>query len=158
HVLRAKAGTGLFGVAPAPPAAGLGLLAVGTAGTRLERVPPAVLADPAHAADIARLVEGWVGGLSSGLTSQTPPAGVALITAGATATVAADIAVGAGAGVVWIKPAGANVAFLGDATATLTPGETWSPLTPRTWVVARGAGSLEAIDTATAQERGALEP
>src|SRR6266536_1663492 len=60
HVLRADVGAGLFGVAPAGPPNDLGLLAVGTAGTRLERVPPAALTDAARASDVGALVEQWV--------------------------------------------------------------------------------------------------
>jgi NHLM bacteriocin system ABC transporter ATP-binding protein len=158
HVLRAEAGAALFGVDPAGPPLGLGLLAVGTANTRLERVPPTAITDPARAAEVAALFDRWIVGVSDGLTSQMPPPDQTLVKPGAAATLAADVAFGGGAPVVWVKPTGAAVSFLGDAETVLAPGETWWPLTPKTWIVARGAGTLDAIDTKTALERGVLLP
>ncbi len=158
HVLRADVGAGLFGVAPAGPPNDLGLLAVGTAGTRLERVPPAALTDAARASDVGALVEQWVIAVSAALTPEAPPSDQTLVKPGAAATLAANAAFGGGAAVVWVKLTGAAATFVGEDTAIVPAGETWWPLTPRTWIVARGAGTLEAIDTATARERGVLLP
>jgi ATP-binding cassette subfamily C protein len=158
HLFRVDAGAGLFGVPPAGPPVGLGLLAVGTAGTRLEHVAPAALTDPARADAVVALVDQWVTGVSGSLTPQAPPPDQAVVKPGATAALAADTAVGGGAPVVWVKLTGAGVAFLGEDATAIASGETWWPLTPRTWIVARGTGTLEAIDTATAWQRGVLVP
>jgi ATP-binding cassette subfamily C protein len=158
HVLRADTGAGLFGVAPAGPPVGLGLLAVGTAGTRLERVPATALTDPARAADVAALVDRWVIDLSGALAPQPSPQELTLVKPGTSAALAAAGPLGAGAPVVWVKLTGAAGRFLGDESTRIEPGETWWPLTPRTWIVGEGTGTLDAIDTATARERGVLTP
>ncbi|HEY3190809.1 MAG TPA: ABC transporter transmembrane domain-containing protein, partial [Solirubrobacteraceae bacterium] len=134
------------------------LLAVGTAGTRLERVPERALDDPAHADEVLALLDRWIVALSSGLTPEPPPREAAPIEPGTTATLTAKGVVVGGADVVWVKPTGTSVAFLGADMAAVLPADTWSPLTPRTWIVASATGSLEAIDTVTARQRGAILP
>jgi NHLM bacteriocin system ABC transporter ATP-binding protein len=158
HLVRMDPDTAVFGASPAAPPVGLGLVAVGIAGTELARVAPDTLADPQHAADALHLAETWTTRVSQGLVRQAAPHDETPLQPGTPATLPAGTSAGAGAPLVWVKLTEGQVTFLGDAEVSLPPGDAWWPLTPLTWITATTDAKLECIDTATARDRGVLWP
>jgi ATP-binding cassette subfamily C protein len=159
HLARVDPGGLVFGISPRVPLPGPGLLAVGVAGTRLERVPSAALADPAHAAKAVPLAEAWIVGVVNGLVRRTSPHDATLLEPGATSpTLPAGAAAGAGAPLVWIRVEGGTAAFLGEAEAPLAAGDAWWPLTPSAWIGITADARLECVDTATLLQRNAFWP
>lgn len=158
HVLRAEAGSALFGIPPEPGGAGLGLVAVGVGGTRLQRLAPAALRAADRAGAVAKLVETWIAGLCGENATGPPPRDAALATPGNALSVPAKAAVTTGSGVAWVRGAGAAGRFLDDPElAPVSPGA-WLPLTPRTWLTLSGPSEIEGLDTRAALDGGIVWP
>lgn len=77
HLLRVGAGQPLFGLGPEATGGEWGLLAVGTSGTRLLPVRRAALRalgrDPAHAGEVAALLDHWIHALCAAITGDLRP-------------------------------------------------------------------------------------
>jgi NHLM bacteriocin system ABC transporter ATP-binding protein len=121
HFLSVEPGESFFGMSLRRFAGASGFLAVGRVGTRLRRLPAARLAARAAAGRdapaIARLLEGWVTGLTRRLTTELVPgprADVSLV-AGEAAELAANLKARPARGLVWLerRPDASSLLFLG---------------------------------------------
>jgi NHLM bacteriocin system ABC transporter ATP-binding protein len=145
HFLTVPEGELLFGM----DASGTGdsaFLALAKAGAGVQRVPRDRLlelaADPHTAAEVVKLLDGWILRLSASLTADIqsrPPIAVTL-EAGAPAALDGGQCAGTGSGVAWVEAAPDALLFIG--MATLPGGESGGPvafpLTPHTWIEPAG--------------------
>lgn len=156
HVLRVEPDGLVFGMAASGGPHNVGLIGVGRIGTSLEKIGPESLAAPERAAQAVTLVAGWVTALSTGLSRGPTPQDMELIKADLEVTTDDENDVGAGDLLVWVRPAGHTVSYLGEADLPAIGEDMWVPLTPRTWVHAPAGVSLAAIHTAGALQRNLL--
>lgn len=145
HFLSIAPGEAMFGMNLARYGGNSGFLAVGRGGTLLRRIPVTQLAELAAAGDlreeVARLVDGWVAGLSKSLVRELIP--------GPRVDLSffdqAEIVLGASQkarsakGVVWLEGEGLRLLFLGLEDVERSRGEVF-PLTPDGWVEALTEG------------------
>ena len=135
HLLRVEVGDPL--VAAAPVAEGtMGLLAVGSAGTRLLRLPQARLRERAATggAEARALIERWVHALCAGVSRDLVPRRCDDLEAGAAPELAAGASVRP-VGVLWVRHAAGRSLLLGHPGLELN-GDVAVPLAPPAWLTA----------------------
>ena len=153
HMMRAEPGRLVFGIGPGEDGALL-LVAKGTAGARLRRLPLSILSDTALRDTLAERVDAWVAGLSAAVVRDVtlPPPSEQRLAAGARLDVEADGVVSAHGGVVWVDPPRGGAVFLDveDADGRLVP------LTPVSWLRPRRRGQLRGAATRDLAREGRL--
>ena len=158
HFLTVKSGEAFFGLASF--AADAGFLATSKSGVEIRRILreelPALCSDPDVAAQVARLIDTWAGGLSSRLTrdiSSRPFADVTL-QPGTPATVTSGQRTRPAEGVVWVEAEPGNLLYIG--MATLLPEEAGLfPLAASSWAEPSGdAATLTLTPRTTSQLLG----
>ncbi|HEX3527749.1 MAG TPA: NHLP bacteriocin export ABC transporter permease/ATPase subunit [Thermoanaerobaculia bacterium] len=159
HLATVLLGGLLFGVDPqdsGDPARshGLGLLAVGTAGTRLLRQPAA---NPADESLAARL-DDWLDGLCGGLSHPAPPRGFEELRPGVETHLAeAGRPARSREGVAWVRHLEGRTNLLGDEALAVQDAELF-PVPEPLWLVASGETRLASLSTAEALREGGLGP
>jgi len=143
HLCTVAAGELLCGAVRNP--GGLGLLAVGHAGTRLRRLDAAWLlelaADPGRAAELAALLDGWLARLWSGLSPAPPPKVYQELRPGAeTLLEEAKKSARPREGVVWVRHLEGSSLLLGEEALVLADGPP-VPVSDRSWLVSAEAGT-----------------
>lgn len=150
HVVRLGAGRMVFGARGEGPGASLRLLAKGTEGTRLRRVPiPGLLARAdvdAAARALADAVDAWIEDFSAAITREITPRPLAEHRLPPVGRVSAHGVLMAERGVVWVSGAAA-AAFLG--TEPVGPGGSGPvPVTTHAWLDAAAPAELDCAASA----------
>ena len=151
HLIRLESGQACFGIPTGDTAQATGLLAVGTAGTKVLRVPRARLQEyatmPAYAEAVAALIDGWVTELSRPIAGGLPPKSAVRLDPGPV-EVLPEESVSANRAVMWVRTDGGQLAFRGQYDLASGPGDAALPLTRITWAEAATRVRGEAMDTA----------
>ena len=163
HLLRREAGRLLPGVAPDEPGeeTTLGLVAKGSPGTVLKRLPASALAeiDPAELAD---QTDTWLAAITDRLSRYASrlPRRTALVEAGQTLTLA-PCTLSARRGAVWVSepPVGASL-YMGIVDPAERGGASGAaiPLTRTSWLTLFDEATLAGESTETLARRGMLLP
>ncbi|HEY1110764.1 MAG TPA: NHLP bacteriocin export ABC transporter permease/ATPase subunit [Opitutaceae bacterium] len=152
HFFSVPAGQLLIGIAPLGEELSRGLLAVGLVGTRLRRLPfsrlHALARDPAYTAALARLLDGWVGGLSAGAARDVVPRTQLLIEATQRQDIEGNYRFRCQRGVLWLMPISGNLLFIGLEEISPTDPPSLFPVTPDSWLQAMGPCVIAANETA----------
>ncbi len=165
HFFSAPEGDLLLGLDPVEQGQGLGLLAVGVAGSRVRRAPLALVAerakgDAALAAAVAPALERWVTGLSIGAarTVVPKPRADVQIQPGESAAAKAGQRVKTRRGVLWVEHAGGAASpslFIGMEEIPEAVGSGFVfPLAHEAWLQSVQEVKLAAVDTAAALQSG----
>lgn len=140
---------GLDGAAVSGPAAGTGLLAVGSRDTRLLRVGARRLAEIARAAgceeELAGGLDGWVRGLMARI-DRAPKVFRALRPGTEESLEKEGLALRSLDGVLWVRSLEGPLWFLGRPELMLPPGASL-PVADAAWVVSGGEARVRAVDT-----------
>ncbi len=168
HLMRRQSGSLLPGVAPDQrdhdEDTTLSLIAKGSPGTLLKRLPASLLSE-AHPAELAEQIDTWLTAMTDTLSRFTVrlPRPTALAEPGLTQTLA-PCTLSVRRGVVWVSepPSGASLfmdmvdrAELAEASG---PGEAVIPLTRTAWLTLFDEATLSGRSTETLAERGMLLP
>jgi NHLM bacteriocin system ABC transporter ATP-binding protein len=152
HLLRLDSGQAAFGLEKAAYGTGVALLAVGTSGTRVLRVPRARLqeyaANPLHRDEVLAMVDSWVGLLAQAIATSLPPKGAQLLNPDAAATLDTGESASARREPVWVRARDGGLTYLGQANLGIAPGEVRIPLTRNSWVETLDAATVDAVSTA----------
>ncbi|MBI4861903.1 MAG: NHLP bacteriocin export ABC transporter permease/ATPase subunit, partial [Candidatus Riflebacteria bacterium] len=130
------------------------LVAVGLAGTRLVRLDLArfreLVDSPGRSAAAAKLIDGWITRLCSGLCPPPPLASGTNLTPGQEVELENRCGIGAGVAgsVVWLRCLGGRVRLCGVESMTLGEGQGHLPLPPGVWVEATGTVRIRTLSTA----------
>jgi len=148
HLGTVEPGGLLAGLATESP---LGLLAVGTHGTRLLRMEPRRLAALARAAgreaELAGGLDGWVRALLAQVDRAGSPKAFRPLRPGAEESLEQDgLALRTQEGVVWVRPLDGALWFLGRSDLAVEAGS-FLPLADAVWAVGAGAARVAALDT-----------
>ncbi|HEY2737219.1 MAG TPA: hypothetical protein VGK45_02375, partial [Thermoanaerobaculia bacterium] len=142
---------------------GLGLLAVGTSGTRLLRQPVLRVWDRGHdpdAEDLAGRIDAWLDGLCGGLARPAPPRSFEELRPGVETHLAeAGRPVRSREGVAWVRHLQGRTSLLGDERLALDIESTAGGLFPvpePLWLTASGEARLLSLSTAEAVRDGGL--
>ncbi|HEY1109236.1 MAG TPA: ABC transporter transmembrane domain-containing protein, partial [Opitutaceae bacterium] len=151
HFFSVATGHILLGIAPPPEERARGLLAVGLVGTRLRRLPFARLnqlaRDPAHTAAMARLMDGWVAGLSAGVARDVVPRTQLLIEPTPRQDIEGNYRFRCQRGVLWLMPISGNLLFIGMEEIAPSDPPSVFPVTPDSWLQAMGPCVIAASET-----------
>lgn len=151
HFFTVPAGYLLLGIAPPEDDLSRGLLAVGLVGTRLRRVPfarlRALARDPVHAPALARLLDGWVAGLSAGAARDVAPRTQLLIEATARQDIEGNFRFRCQRGVLWLMPISGSLLFIGMEEILPSDPPSLFPVTPDSWLQAMGPCVIAASET-----------
>jgi NHLM bacteriocin system ABC transporter ATP-binding protein len=154
HVATVAAGGILLGAGERD---GVSLLAIGARDTRLRELGAAglerALADPAGAAELAPLLDGWLASLLSRVRGGAPKAFQEIRPDEELLLAEAGVAARPGEGVVWVRPLAGACRLLGEDELTVRAGELL-PLPEVGWVVAAGETRLAAASTLELLRRG----
>lgn len=126
--------------------------AVGVARDELQDL----LSDPAQCAELAALVDGWITNISRALQRGARPKSSVEIAPGERRDLQPDETLTPARGIVWLRHASGRSLFLGHAAYGAVSGDIPFPLAEPAWLACREAASVEALDTVTCHERGAL--
>lgn len=152
HLFRVAAGQALFGLGDAGAHAARTLLAVGTKGTRLLRVPRSRLREvakqPEHTGRVAVLLEGWVDALCDGISKDAVPARCVELDPGGEIVMTSMASARPRKNVGWIKHLEGHSLLLGHDDLKVN-GNGFLPLSRRVWVESRVASRIVVVDTAT---------
>jgi NHLM bacteriocin system ABC transporter ATP-binding protein len=166
HLASAKEGELLLG---AEPGSGLGLLAVGQAGTRLAEIDRVRLAElvrrPGGARELAGWIDGWLGRLGTGLALPAAPRQFAELVPGGDVELAEPGRATRGReGIVWVRHLAGETRLWGLDTEPVIPGEPGRPrprgpeplpLPEWAWLVGTGEVRLATGSTAELLAEGA---
>ncbi|HEX3126399.1 MAG TPA: hypothetical protein VH394_03645, partial [Thermoanaerobaculia bacterium] len=129
----------------------LGLLAVGSAGTRLRRLDPDAVSP--------ELLDGWLSGLFGGISRSAPPRVFEELRPGAEIHLeeAGRVARAPG-GVAWVRHLEGESRFLGEDSLALRDGIAMAPMpVPEgAWLVSAGEARIAALSTADLLQNGGL--
>ncbi|MCB9452142.1 MAG: NHLP bacteriocin export ABC transporter permease/ATPase subunit [Anaerolineaceae bacterium] len=152
HLFRAEAGAALFGMDLQAYNRGVGLLIVGLADTqliqleraRLEEITPAT----EYTEQISQIVNGWVRGLSAGMSRNIPaPRQFEPLESGAEIQAEAGSIVRPGRGVVWVACRRGISRFMGWEELPLIGEDDFLPITEDTWLETVGQNTLYSLNT-----------
>ena len=150
-VFTARPGAALFGLDLAKDGSGLGLLAVGTVNTQLLKVPVDSLlgqaTDPDLREQVVDLIEGWVAGLTGGLTDGQSLQTDLQIVPREPLTLAQGQRARPQKGVVWVTLEEGEALFLGQAGLGARLVGRPFPLAEAAWLQAGGPAKLSAAGT-----------
>jgi NHLM bacteriocin system ABC transporter peptidase/ATP-binding protein/NHLM bacteriocin system ABC transporter ATP-binding protein len=153
YLFSATPGQALFGLEPELDEAGhgVGLLAVGVAGTELVKLKRRWLKrfaqDPKLTIEIAKLLDDWVAGLSQGISPAMPPVGYEPLTSGQEISVAEKHIASPRRGILWIKHLAGTSHFMSRADLPPISQDGYLPISGNTWLEANGASKLSSVDT-----------
>jgi NHLM bacteriocin system ABC transporter ATP-binding protein len=154
HLARVEEGEPLLALGDLPRGAAVGLLAVGSAGTRLLALPQArlkaYLSDPDRAPAVRRALARWVSTLCAAVVRGQAPRTAGELPSGAVVTLAAGESVGP-RGPVWVRASSGRVLLAGAPHLALEPGAL-IPLAPPAWLTAEGDAVLEGEPTLSPDE------
>jgi len=154
HLFRVEEGEMLFGTGAAAGQA-VGLLAVGSAGTRVAAVERgrlgAAAMDPAHAPALAVALDAWVDRLCGAVSRDTAP-DCAEVSPEAPALPRAARYVRPGRTVAWVRHT-EGASFLLGRPGLKVNGD-FTPLSRSAWMEVQGECALEVADTAGVLQRG----
>lgn len=149
HICRVEAGRALFGLAPVER--GRGLVAVGSAGTRVTRVPGVALrawaTEPAREAELFGLVDGWVEALCAGIAGDVAPRRCTELEPGAEVALAERTTARPRRGVSWVRHVEGHSLLLGREGLTVN-GSGFTPLSRRAWMQATTPSRVVLVDAA----------
>lgn len=158
HFMSVAAGDLLFGMDP-NGGDGLSLLATGVVGTEVVEISVASLraaveTDATMAARIAEAIDGWVMGISEGLTRHIVPKPRAdvRLEADETTMVPKGNLVTVPRGVVWLRQRTGSSLFIDMEETADAVGRV--PLCPSTWLRALTSAEMDAVDTPAALREG----
>ena len=150
HLFRAEPGRLLVGLSTQETGRHVGLMAVGSTGTRVRAVPREALdelaRDPDRGTVVHALLDEWIDVLCMSLSGGIPPDG------------GLDIAVGEGVrapsgtrfrpsqGVLWVKHETGESRLLGENSLTIN-GFGFMPISRRAWIEPKSDSSLRVVDT-----------
>jgi NHLM bacteriocin system ABC transporter ATP-binding protein len=151
HVLRAGPGQPLFGMPVAAARSNLVLLAVGVPGTRVRRIPLAVLREPAPDGNLTPtalvLVQSWIDLLSRVAAPDVPPKIFFPLVPGKVVKVPPTRpSVCAGRDVVWVRHKAGSSYYLGMEAAVVNGGCAL-PMSTHAWLVAAEQTALDCQDS-----------
>jgi len=172
HLATVPVGGLLCGIDPPAPGEtarshGLGLLAVGIPGTRLQRQPATDPVGPVGPAGpdgeaLAGRLDAWLDALCSGLVHPAPPRSFEELRPGVETHLAeAGRAIRSRQGVAWVRHLEGRTSLLGDERLTLEIESTDSGLFPvpeALWLASSGEARLTSLRTAEALRDGELWP
>jgi len=152
HLCRIEAGQLLFGMDLSQATDGFRMVAVGVADTvLLELRRPKFLElaeDPAYAARVGPLLEGWVANMSAAATGQRlPPKESEMLASGPEIALGADDTVRAQEGTVWVRHLEGESRFLGDPDLPPIAGGGFFPLSDPAWLDPGDGTTLLGVDT-----------
>ncbi len=154
HLLRVPSGQVLFGIDLADASGGLGLLAVGTAGTRLLTLKRARLMasaqQPLQKQALAALIEQWIAAVSSAIVRDIPPKDCQLLQAGVETRLTNQAAARADGEVVWVRHLEGESTFMGQrelAQLDATSANGLFPISTDTWIETRDGALIAPVDT-----------
>jgi NHLM bacteriocin system ABC transporter ATP-binding protein len=152
HLCRAEAGQALFGMAIDPSGTGTGVLAVGIPGCRVLRLSRdrlrALASDPANAAAVVTLLDGWVQCLTAGVAGGLLPRPFTLLRPGEEVRCGEAEVLSPAEGTLWVRQDEGITNYLGKRGLVLRVGDGPFPLAGRGWLTARAGTSLTAVPTA----------
>jgi NHLM bacteriocin system ABC transporter ATP-binding protein len=144
YLFSIRAGDLALGVEPAW-ADEVGLLAVGTPGTRAFRLPLAELRTLGRDPDLRRALERYVLVVSSAVSRRNSPRVDLTISAGDAATAPDGITVASHRGVAWVRLDSGSLLFDGRADVAVHAGEGLFPLAAGAWMKSVGTTELRAL-------------
>lgn len=153
HLFSAIPGQALFGLEPTLDESGngVGLLAVGVAGTQLVRLKRKWLKRFAQDAkltpEIAALLDDWVTGLSQGISPSMPPLGYEPLTPGQEISVAEKHIVYPRRGILWVRHLAGTSHFMSRTDLPPIHQDGYWPISGNTWLEVNGEGKLNSLDT-----------
>jgi NHLM bacteriocin system ABC transporter ATP-binding protein len=149
HLFRVEAGRAVF-PCDGTAEAGVGLLAVGTHGTRLRRLPreraESLTRDAAIRPEISALVDEWVETASGAVSRAISPARCEELQPGSRVTLRARVSARPSSGVSWVRHEDGHSHFLGIEGLRMN-GNGWIPLSHRSWMETAVASELELAPT-----------
>ena len=155
HLFRAKPGQLLLGVGR--PVRPLGLVAVGTSGTRLIRVDRSKLVEmsgsPESSETMVRLLEGWIALLCESLTRGLPPEDCRELDPGELETPRKEVWVRPKGDTLWIRHEVGRSLLLGDPALEIN-GKSSIPLSRHVWLEVGRDSRMRAERTAVLLGRG----
>jgi NHLM bacteriocin system ABC transporter ATP-binding protein len=136
RLFRVEVGQLLFGLGRAPGS----VLAVGSPGSQVMRVPRGLFMDLARRPDLvgplAALLDGWVQGLTAGVARGRPPRRALLLEPGKEARLADNSAVSPGRDALWVRHEQGASKFLGKVEALVAGADGPFPLASPGWLLA----------------------
>lgn len=151
YLYTAYGGDALFGMTIEQAGQGLGLLAVGVAGTRLLRLKRERLIelaqDPLYHPPLSALLDNWVHGLVTGVRPALASKDCLLLEAGREAVLPAGQSIRPKRGVLWIQQVAGSAHFLGQAEGQRIQPNGYLPLSSQGWLQATNKGQLHALAT-----------
>ncbi|MCB9454522.1 MAG: NHLP bacteriocin export ABC transporter permease/ATPase subunit [Anaerolineaceae bacterium] len=159
HLFRAEAGAALFGMDLQAYNRGIGMLMVGLADTQLIQLERARLEEIAATSEyldqISQLVNGWIRGLSEGMSRNIPaPRQFEPLESGVEIQVEAGGVARPGRGVLWVACRQGIARFLGWEELPLMGEDDFLPVTEDTWLQAVGKDTLYTLDTRSFLQNG----
>ena len=152
HLLRVGAGQPLFGLGPEATGGEWGLLAVGTSGTRLLPVRRAALRalgrDPAHAGEVAALLDHWIHALCAAITGDLRPKRVTELAAGEPHVVEERGAARPRPPIGWIRHSAGHALLLGRPELEVN-GHGFTPVARSAWLELLPESRFELVETGT---------
>ncbi len=156
HFFTAFPGQMLFGCDFQQPGTGLGLLAVGSHGTRLVRLNikflRSLLTNPEFIPSIATCIDSWVKGVSCGVSRDINPRVGFLLEPGDKTVVEPNQKARSRKGVIWIGNVSGKVLFIGMEEISFLDTTKIFPLTSETWIQTIDNIQCDVFDTVAALE------
>ncbi len=156
HFFTAFPGQMLFGGDFQQIGTGLGLLAVGTHGTRLIRMKitflRTLLTNSEFIPSIAACIDSWVKGVSYGVSRDINPRVDFLLEPGDKTGVEPNQKARSRKGVIWIGNSTGKVLFIGMEEVSFLDKNKIFPLTPETWIQAIDSIQFDVFDTVKAMK------
>ncbi|MDP9352239.1 MAG: ABC transporter transmembrane domain-containing protein, partial [Chloroflexota bacterium] len=151
HLLRVETGQALFGISERISEEGIGLLAVGTAGTRLLQLTwecfESLSHEPQYRDEVAVLVDGWLMELSSAIAESVPPKDSLILTPDSPLSLPPGQVSRPRTGILWVTHPQGSSAFMSRADLPTVSGQDFFPLSQHTWLEATTASEQQAIST-----------
>ena len=156
HILRATTGQVIFAFPPdVPETMNCGLLMVGAPDTQLLRVDMRRLQEPGPNGELNStgnaLLRKWIENLSEAVAPEVPPQNYIRLEADSKVRFAKGKNALCQHDLVWVKHTKGASQFLGESGVLSVNGDSFFPLTPRTWLTAGEDSMLECFDTSHIQ-------
>ncbi|HXT17154.1 MAG TPA: NHLP bacteriocin export ABC transporter permease/ATPase subunit [Gemmatimonadaceae bacterium] len=152
HLFRARPGQAVFGVGSSAPDATRMLVAVGTSGSRLRRLPQATLRARAWRSEyrptVHAIVDAWVQALCDGMTRGVAPKECAELDAGTEVKVPEPTTARPRRGVMWVRHLEGHSHLLGQESLTVN-GTGFVPISRPSWFRVTEPSRLILLETAS---------